>query len=150
MTSADHQGEDREPDEFDAIVARLREEGWTDATDEPAPSPPHEAPDPIASLPSQWRTPPTDSASVLDEVDEFVPEEPAPLPSGDLGFWGALAGLAGGILWLLYLFFFDREARTIWWVLAILTTLAGLVMVFLRQPERRDDGWDDDVDGAVL
>lgn len=149
-------------DEFDAIVARLREEGWPAEHDEhrpetspgpelsagdPAEDPP--APDPIETLPSQWRAPTGDSLSILDER-EFVPDEPSPLPSGDLGFWGAAAGLGGGMIWLLYLFFFDRYARPLWWVLAVAITLTGLVMVFLRQPHDRDDDWDDDVDGAVL
>lgn len=165
MSSTDRSGDE----EFEAIVARLREEGWPvqpgeDASDDPdgkgpaaadRPSgdkPPAEeppVPDPVENLPSQWRVPTGDSLSILDER-EFVPDEPSPLPSGDLGFWGAAAGLGGGIGWLLYLFFFDRYARPLWWVLAVAITLTGLAMVFLRQPHDRDDDWDDDVDGAVL
>lgn len=181
MSSAEHSGSGDEQDQFDAIVARLREEGWPDldaGDDVPDPAaersgdeePGNEKPsdesdagadsasqeeatpppaDPVAGLPSQWRVPSGDSLSILDEK-EFVPEEPRPLPSGDLGFWGAIAGLGGGIVWLLYLFFFDRYARPLWWVLAVVVTLTGLVLVFLRQPHQRDDDWDDHVDGAVL
>ncbi|WP_018156170.1 hypothetical protein [Demetria terragena] len=146
MTTADSpNGEDAE---FDAIVARLHEDGWT-PPDSPEQTPPEDpAPDPVAALPSQWRIP--TGESILDQEDEFVPDAPRPLPSGDLGFWGALAGLGGGMGWLLYLFFFDRYARPLWWALAVIVTLTGLVLVFLRQPESRRDDWDDDVDGAVL
>lgn len=171
MPSAEHSSPGDEQDQFDEIVARLREEGWPDLdADDDAQDPTAERPrdepdagadsasqeeatpppaDPVAGLPSQWRVPSGDSLSILDEK-EFVPEEPRPLPSGDLGFWGAIAGLGGGIVWLLYLFFFDRYARPLWWVLAVVVTLTGLVLVFLRQPHQRDDDWDDHVDGAVL
>lgn len=160
--------------EFEAIVARLRDEGWPEpgadldeddpeadsapGTVEPGDDSPGEearsdasAPaDPVADLPTQWRMPTEDAPSVLDEEDEFVPDEPRPLPSGDLGFWGAAIALGGGLLWLFYLFFFDRYARPLWWLLAVAMALTGLVLIFLRQPDKRDDDWDDDVDGAVF
>lgn len=115
----------------------------TDRTTEPTAS--H---DPLAGLPSQWRMP--TGESILDEEDGFVPPPPRPLPAGDLNFYGAIGGLVGGPLWLLYLFFFDRYARPIWWLLACAVFVGGLVLLILRQPEKRDDDWDDDVDGAVL
>lgn len=106
--------------------------------------------DPLANLPVQWRAPTSDTESLLDANDEYEPPPPAPLPAGDLSFWGALAGLVAGPLWLLYLVFFDRYARTIWWVLACLLFVAGFALLVLRQPRSRDDDWDDEVDGAEL
>ncbi|YAL84460.1 hypothetical protein ACMYYO_06525 [Dermacoccaceae bacterium W4C1] len=126
---------------------------------QPEPTDPAEtepaAPPAALNLPAQWRSTDRDSPGLLDALDAesesaYVPPEPEPLPAGDLTFWGALAGLIGGPLWLLYLFFFDREARGIWWVLACATAAAGVILMVVRQPESRDDSWDDDVDGAVL
>lgn len=120
--------------------------GPTEPGPDRAPEP--TATDPLAGLPSQWRMP--TGESILDEEDGFVPPPPRPLPAGDLNFYGAIGGLVGGPLWLLYLFFFDRYARPVWWLLACAVFVGGLVLLILRQPEKRDDDWDDDVDGAVL
>lgn len=110
----------------------------------------HDPADPM-ELPSQWRVPPDDSPSVLDEHDEgFTPPPPRPLPVGDLSFWGALGGIVGGLLWLAYLVFFDRYAREIWWALAVLATVGGFALLVMRQPRKRGQDWDDDVDGAQL
>ena len=115
--------------------------------DEPAPAPPV---DPIAGLPSQWRMPSSDEPPALMEDDgTYEPPPPQPLPAGDLHFWGIVAGLVGGPLWLLYLFLLDRMAKPMWWVLACATTAAGVVLLILRQPHSREDQ-DDNDDGAVL
>lgn len=117
-----------------------------DADDAPATPPP-----PLAGLPVQWRMPPSGSASLLndDEADTFVPAPPKPLPSGDdMGFWTMAGCLIGGPAWLLYLFFFDRYAQSLWWVLACVLFVAGVVQLFMRSPKNRDDL--DDDDGAVL
>lgn len=153
---------------FEQIVAGLREEDWARPADGAAdhrgadpdegrvvagePDPPRTpTPDPVASLPSQWRVSGQDAADLLPpESHEYQPPEPDPLPAGDLGFWGALLGTVGGPLFLLYLVFFDREARPLWWVLGGVITITGLTLIVLRQPDRRDNDWDDDVDGAVL
>lgn len=111
-----------------------------------------EAAAPLAGLPDQWRMPPSGSASLLDddEADEFVPAPPQPLPSGDdIGFWSMVGCLVGGPAWLLYLFFFDRYAQSLWWVLACALFVAGVIQLFMRSPKNRDD-LDDDDDGAVL
>ncbi len=159
-----------EPDEqtdidrrFAEIVAQLQpqETDWdkaatpdpaTEADDNDADAPPAEpqAPSPLAGLPDQWRMPPSGSASLLDddEADVFVPAPPQPLPSGDdIGFWTMVGCLVGGPAWLLYLFFFDRYAPSLWWVLACALFVAGVVQLFMRSPKNRDD---DDDDGAVL
>ena len=109
------------------------------------------APASLADLPTQWRMPPSGSESLLDdEEDTFVPAPPRPLPSGeeDIGFWTMLGALVGGPLWLLYLFFFDRYAPSLWWVLACALFVAGVLQLILRSPKNRDDDPDDD--GAVL
>lgn len=130
-----------------------------DATADPDPEPEKDAPadepeprSPLADLPDQWRMPPGGSASLLDddEADTFVPAPPRPLPSGDdLGFWSMAGCLIGGPAWLLYLFFFDRYAQSLWWVLACALFVAGVVQLVMRSPKNRDD-LDDDDDGAVL
>lgn len=145
---------------FERIVAGLREESPSDPADAPTETPetavvepagPTETSDPVAALPSQWRVSGQDAADLLPpESHEYQPPEPEPLPAGDLGFWGALLGTIGGPLFLLYLVFFDRDARPLTWFLGGAVTVAGLVLIVLRQPERRSDDWDDDVDGAVL
>lgn len=107
---------------------------------------------PLAGLPDQWRMPPSGSASLLDDddADVFVPAPPRPLPSGDdMGFWTMAGCLIGGPAWLLYLFFFDRYAQSLWWVLACALFVAGVIQLFMRSPKNRDD-LDDDDDGAVL
>lgn len=146
---------------FAEIVAQLgpEESAWDDADstspeqanpeetqEDPAP-----AEDPLANLPSQWRMPPSGSASLLDDEDDaFVPAPPAPLPSGDdLGFWTMAGCLVGGPVWLLYLFFFDRYAQSMWWVLACALFVAGVIQLIMRSPKNRDDQ-DEDDDGAVL
>ncbi len=103
--------------------------------------------DPLEQLPSSWRMP-TDGMSYLDDdEDDFVPPEPDPLPRDDLGFWAILTTLIGGPLWVLYLAIFAPYARTLWWVLAVCTCVAGVVLLVLRQPHSDDLEDDDDIDG---
>lgn len=147
-----------EPDDFDArfreIVAHfddpasepVRRAPEARQPSEPPPKPPE--PRPII-VPDQWRMPPArsgGSSSVLDEHSTFEPPDPA-LPQGDPTFYAIIAGLVCGPLWMLYLFFFDRYARPLWWWCAAGMTLAALVGLFLRQPPTREDP---DDDGAVL
>ncbi len=81
--------------------------------------------------------------------EDYVPPPPAPLPRHDPAFWGALAGLAGGPLWLIWLSVVATGARPIWSWLAIAITLTGFALVVLRLPARRDPGHDQD-DGAIV
>ncbi|WP_446663955.1 hypothetical protein [Flexivirga sp. B27] len=106
---------------------------------------------PLADIPDQWRMPTDGPSSLLDDEDDtFVPAPPQPLPSGeDLGFWTMVGCLLGGPAWLLYLYFFDRYAQSLWWVLACTLFVAGVIQLFMRSPKNRDD-LDDDDDGAVL
>lgn len=90
------------------------------------------------SVPSQWRVP-DDGTSLLDDEPDFVPPPPDPLPRDDAQFWLILITLVGGPLWVLYLAFFDSWARPIWWVLALATCVAGVVLLVLRQPKNHDD-----------
>ncbi|TWP36978.1 hypothetical protein [Leekyejoonella antrihumi] len=106
---------------------------------DPKPQPP----DPLAGLPSQWRVPDGDGLSYLDDEEDFVPPPPAPLPKDDLHFWAILATLIGGPMWVFYLAIFDRYARSLWWVLAVGTCVAGVVLLVLRQPKNHDDPDDD-------
>ena len=108
---------------------------WS-AADEPD----EPAEDPLAELPSQWRMPGPDGASILDDEEEdFVPPPPAPLPKDDLQFWAIIATLIGGPLWVFYLAIFDRYAQSLWWMLAIATCVLGVVLLVLRQPKNHDD-----------
>lgn len=94
-------------------------------------------------VPAQWRS--STGPQIIDQHEpEFVPPEPSPLPS-DEGFWVTVGCLVVGPLWLLYLFFFDRYAATLWWVLALAIMLVGGVLLVVRQPKNReeDDPFDD-------
>lgn len=131
---------------FDELVA-----DWHERTadpidlDDPEPMPP--APPVPFQVPAQWRA--GTGPSIVEEQDEeFVPPVPPDLPS-DEGFWVTLACLVIGPLWLLYLFFFDRYAATLWWVLAIGVCFAGMALMVLRQPKNRDED-DPHDDGARL
>lgn len=98
-------------------------------------------------IPAQWRTP-TGPSFLEDNEPDFVPPEPEPLPQDEM-FWVTLALLVVGPLWFLYLFFFDRYAATLWWVLALTMSFAGVAMLVLRQPRNREHE-DPDDDGARL
>jgi hypothetical protein len=92
--------------------------------------------------PPSWRSP-----EPADEPEEhFRPGPTAPLPAGDLQFWGILAGLVGGPLMLVYLVLFNREGNPLWMLAAVGITVAGFGLLVQRLPRHRDD----DDDGAVL
>jgi hypothetical protein len=97
--------------------------------------------EPVGPPPS-WRSP-----EPPDEPEEhFQPGPTAPLPAGDLQFWGILAGLVGGPLMLVYLVLFNREGNPLWMLAAVGVTVAGFGLLVQRLPRHRDD----DDDGAVL
>ena len=85
---------------------------------------------------SRWRS----------HEEHFEPGPTAPLPAGDLQFWGILTGLVGGPLLLLFLVLFNREGNPLWMLLAVGITVAGFGLLVQRLPRHRDD----DDDGAVL
>ena len=92
--------------------------------------------------PPSWRSP-----EPADEPEEhFRPGPTAPLPAGDLQFWGILAGLVGGPLMLVYLVLFNREGHPLWMLAAVGITVAGFGLLVQRLPKHRDE----DDDGAIL
>lgn len=102
---------------------------------------------PPAAIPAQWRA--SEGPSFVERHEpDFIPPEPAPLPSDEM-FWVTIVALVGGPLWLLYLFFFDRYTSALWWTLATTTFFAGVLLLVLRQPANRDDQ-DPEDDGARL
>ena len=105
---------------------------------------PTDPPTPAAiPAPQAWR-----AHEVDDELEEhFEPPPIAPLPAGDLQFWGILVGMCGGPLLLLYLIFFNRDAGTSWMLTAIGLSVGGFVLLVSRLPR---DHQDDDDDGARL
>src|SRR6476661_3786829 len=79
------------------------------------------------------------------EADEphYTPPPPAPLPpSEDKHFWLMIISLVAGPLLFLYLLLFNRDGNGWWMVFALLVSIAGFVLLVLRQPLDRDD--DDD------
>lgn len=84
---------------------------------------------------------------VDDEPEEhFEPPPAAPLPVGDLQFWAIIAGMVGGPLMLLYLVFFNRDASSVWVLVAIAMSIGGFVLLVSRMPGQHED----DDDGARL
>jgi hypothetical protein len=92
--------------------------------------------------PASWRSP----EPVEGHEEHFEPGPTAPLPAGDLQFWGILTGLVGGPLLLLFLVLFNREGNPLWMLLAVGITVAGFGLLVQRLPRHRDE----DDDGAVL
>ncbi|GAA1234537.1 hypothetical protein [Oryzihumus leptocrescens] len=112
---------------------------------QPAPPPavPSWGPEPAGQGPRR-----PDERPQPDPEDHFVPGPTAPLPAGDLQFWGILIGLTGGPLLLLYLILFDRSADSLWLLLAISMTVGGFALLVSRLPRHGDE--DDGDDGARL
>lgn len=78
-----------------------------------------------------------------DVEEHFEPPPPAPLPSSeDKHFWTMMGALISGPLLFLYLLLFNRDGNGWWMTFALLTSVAGFVLLVLRQPNERDE--DDD------
>ncbi len=78
-----------------------------------------------------------------DVEEHFEPPPPAPLPSSeDKHFWTMMGALISGPLLFLYLLLFNRDGNGWWMTFALLTSVAGFVLLVLRQPNKRDE--DDD------
>lgn len=99
---------------------------------------------PERHAPTDWRVhiPPEDP-----DDEDYVPPPPRPLPTGDLGFWGALIGLIGGPLWLVYLAVTQNGTRLTIGA-AVAMTVAGFAIIVARLPRRGQR--EDDDDGAVV
>ena len=86
---------------------------------------------------------------ILEQEDEehFIPAPPAPLPpQEDFHFWGALVGLVGGPLLLLWLVLFTPDVARWWTWLALGLCVGGFVLLVLRGPKNHRD----DENGAVV
>jgi hypothetical protein len=82
-----------------------------------------------------------------DDDDHFEPGPTAPLPpQEDLQFWSIIVGLVAGPLLLLWLVVFRPDVSGWWTVGALGLTVAGFVLLVLRQPHTRDE--DDPDNGA--
>ena len=89
-----------------------------------------------------WRQGP----SIDAEDDHFEPGPVALPPGEDIGYWGAVVGLVGGPLLLLWVAL-ASPFHAGWWILgAIALFLGGFGLLVLRQPAHRDP-YDND-DGA--
>ncbi|MGZ4654593.1 MAG: hypothetical protein ACXVYY_03925 [Oryzihumus sp.] len=117
------------------------------ATPPRGPAPPPAVPSWGADPAGQAPRPPEEHPQA-DPEDHFIPGPTAPLPAGDLQFWGILIGLTGGPMLLLYLILFDRSADSLWLLLAISMTVGGFALLVSRLPRHRDE--DDGDDGARL
>ena len=89
--------------------------------------------------PEAWRAGP----SIDDEDDHFEPPAVQLPPGEDIGYWGALLGLVGGPLLLLWVVL-SEPFYAGWWTLgAILMFFGGFGLLVMRQPKDRDP-FDDD------
>jgi hypothetical protein len=78
-----------------------------------------------------------------DPEQHYSPPPPAPLPSSeDKHFWLMIVALVAGPLLFLYLLLFNRDGNGWWMLCALLVSIAGFVLLVLRQPLDRND--DDD------
>ncbi len=153
MSAAGSESHDEQTDydaRFAEIVAQLRgvSEPGAEIEHPRTPAEPAEtrAADPLAALPAQWRVPDSGpTAGFLEDDGGYEPPPPAPLPHDDVQFWSICVALVGGPLWLIYLFAFERDCRPLWWILACLTCVLGVVLLVLRQPTNREqqDPFDD-------
>jgi hypothetical protein len=114
-------------------------------------SPPSEQAPAESAVPRDW-TPAegSDEGSEEDwdndeDVDDshYTPPPPAPLPSSeDKHFWLMIVAMVAGPLLFLYLLLFNRDGNGWWMLFALLVSIAGFVLLVLRQPIDRDE--DDD------
>jgi hypothetical protein len=89
-----------------------------------------------------------DSSSVEDPEDRFVPPEPPPITSTDLGSRLAWLGVLGGPLLLLVAALTWSHLPTLLVILALSAFVGGFITLVARLPRERDgDGPDD---GAVV
>jgi hypothetical protein len=78
-----------------------------------------------------------------DPEQHYSPPPPAPLPSSeDKHFWLMVVALVSGPLLFLYLLLFNRDGNGWWMLFALMVSIAGFVLLVLRQPLDRDE--DDD------
>lgn len=111
----------------------------------PAQSRPEQAPDAEAEADMEpeaeaWRQGPR----IDDEEDHFEPPAVQLPPGEDLGYWGALLGLIGGPLLLLWVVV-TKPFYGGWWTLgAILMFFGGFALLVMRDPHDGDPYSGDD------
>lgn len=138
-------------------VADAVEPDAADPASSPTPPSPWVNPSPLDLVvpASAWRAaepadPGTEAAAAAaeaaleDDVEHFEPPEVVLPPQEDLHFWGAVAGLVGGPLMLLYVVFARPFHSTRWFVAAVVVSLLGFALLILRQPKHRDPTSGDD------
>lgn len=118
-----------------APVAADAEEARTSREPE---APPEAEAEPEAPL--AWREGPSIDA---EDEDHFEPG-PVQLPPGeDIGYWGAIVGLVGGPLLMVWIALTGPFHRG-WWILgSIVLFLGGFGLLVMRSPRLRDPHDDD-------
>ena len=138
--SATHDSATHDSATHDSATDQPSGENWSPVNQPPVlPPPGHPEAVPI---PQVWR-----AFEVDDDYEEhFEPPPVAPLPVGDLQFWGIIVGMGGGPLLLMYLMFFNRGAGTSWILASIALSVGGFALLVSRLPSQQED----DDDGARL
>lgn len=108
---------------------------------EPVPDPDAVSPIEVApEEPAVWREGPSIDA---EDDDHFEPAQVQLPPSEDLGYWGAIVGLVGGPLLMVWIALTGPFYRG-WWILgSIILFLGGFGLLVMRQPRHRDPHDDD-------
>ncbi|WP_353950309.1 hypothetical protein V6K52_11755 [Knoellia sp. S7-12] len=90
--------------------------------------------------PETWREGPSIDA---EDEDHFEPGPVQLPPSEDIGYWGAIVGLVGGPLLMLWIALTGPFYRG-WWILgSIVLFLGGFALLVMRSPRLRDPRDDD-------
>lgn len=90
--------------------------------------------------PEAWREGPSIDA---EDDDHFEPGPVQLPPSEDLGYWGAIVGLVGGPLLMVWIALTGPFHRG-WWILgSIVLFLGGFALLVMRSPRLRDPHDDD-------
>jgi hypothetical protein len=124
--------------DYDAAFAALVQQFNADTAPE-ATAPEATEPEPVPEPAVPWQE------AVLDE--HYEPEDPAPLPSGDLPARLAWAAVLGGPLVLIVASVVEGDPPGWLVVASVLAFIGGFVALVARMPAERDD---DDDDGAVV
>jgi hypothetical protein len=163
-------GEDPAEDDGQATTAAA-EEGGEDPDDGPDPTasptatrdehrPPWVNPSPLDLIvpASSWRvmpppstpdtggrqSPPSGPPAGADDDEHYEPPPVTLPPQEDLHFWGAVIGLVGGPLLLLYVALARPFHSERWFAAGVVLSLVGFGLLVLRQPRHRDPTDGDD------
>ncbi len=79
-----------------------------------------------------------------EDEDHYEPPPVTLPPQEDLHFWGAVIGLVGGPLLLLYVALARPFHSERWFAAGVVLSLVGFALLVLRQPRHRDPSDDDD------